>query len=136
MGTGKADAPVATRHSSGGVPGSGREHRVFTAIDDHWRFVVAATVLLLPSGPAVCDAFLAAIARWGAPFEVLNDNGKQFTDKFHQATTQSRSSSSRSACQRSLNSWPLALFENRPPNQDRMGDHSAGLGAGEVPLHR
>ncbi|WP_123028655.1 IS481 family transposase [Mycolicibacterium stellerae] len=61
---------------------SGREHKVLTAIDDHSRFVVAATVLLLPSGPAVCDAFLAAIARWGAPFEVLTDNGKQFTGKF------------------------------------------------------
>ncbi|MGV7796003.1 DDE-type integrase/transposase/recombinase, partial [Mycobacterium kansasii] len=48
----------------------------------HSRFVVAATVLPQPSGPAVCDAFLAAINRWGAPFEVLTDNGKQFTGKF------------------------------------------------------
>ena len=61
---------------------NGREHKVLTAIDDHSRFVVAATLLPLPSGPAVCDAFLAAIARWGAPFEVLTDNGKQFTGKF------------------------------------------------------
>ena len=61
---------------------NGREHKVLTAIYDHSRFVVAATVLPLPSGPAVCDAFLAAIARWGAPFEVLTDNGKQFTGKF------------------------------------------------------
>ena len=60
----------------------GREHKMLTAIDDHSRFVVAATVLALPSGPAVCDAFLAAITRWGAPFEVLTDNGKQFTGKF------------------------------------------------------
>jgi len=29
-----------------------------------------------------CDAFLAAIARWGAPFEVLTDSGKQFTGTF------------------------------------------------------
>jgi transposase InsO family protein len=61
---------------------NGREYKMLTAIDDHSRFVVAATVLPLPSGPAVCDAFLAAIARWGAPFEVLTDNGKQFTGKF------------------------------------------------------
>lgn len=61
---------------------NGRECKVLTAIDDHSRFVVAATVLPLPSGPAVCDAFLAAIARWGTPFEVLTDNGKQFTGKF------------------------------------------------------
>ncbi|CAN5817687.1 IS481 family transposase [soil metagenome] len=61
---------------------NGREHKMLTAIDDHSRFVVAATVLPVPSGPAVCEAFLAAIARWGAPFEVLTDNGKQFTGKF------------------------------------------------------
>ncbi|WP_193045861.1 IS481 family transposase [Mycolicibacterium baixiangningiae] len=61
---------------------NGREHKILTAIDDHSRFVVAATVLPVPSGPAVCDAFLAAIARWGVPFEVLTDNGKQFTGKF------------------------------------------------------
>jgi len=61
---------------------NGREHKMLTAIDDHSRFVVAATVLPVPSGPAVCDAFLAAIARRGAPFEVLTDNGKQFTGRF------------------------------------------------------
>ncbi len=61
---------------------NGREHKMLTAIDDHSRFVVAAAVLPVPSGPAVRDAFLAAIARWGAPFEVLTDNGKQFTGKF------------------------------------------------------
>lgn len=61
---------------------NGREHKILTAIDDHSRFVVAATVLPVPSGPAVCDAFLAAIDRWGAPFQVLTDNGKQFTGKF------------------------------------------------------
>jgi transposase InsO family protein len=42
---------------------NGREHKMLTAIDDHSRFVVAATVLPLPSGPAVCDAFLSAISR-------------------------------------------------------------------------
>ncbi len=43
---------------------NGREHKMLTAIDDHSRFVVAAAVLRQPSGPAVCDAFLAAINRW------------------------------------------------------------------------
>lgn len=61
---------------------NGREHKILTAIDDHSRFVVAATVLPVPSRPAVCEAFLAAIARWGVPLEVLTDNGKQFTGKF------------------------------------------------------
>ncbi|MGV3703609.1 integrase core domain-containing protein [Mycolicibacterium sp. PO1] len=83
MGTRSTDAPVAARHRRRGVClVNGREHKMLTAIDDHSRFVVAATVLPVPSGPAVCDAFLAAIARWGAPFEMLTDNGKQFTSKF------------------------------------------------------
>jgi hypothetical protein len=38
----------------------------------------------------------------------------------------------RGQCQRSLKTRPLALFENRPPNHDRMGDHSARLGADQV----
>ena len=60
----------------------GRECKMLTGIDDHSRFVVAATVLERPSGTAVCEAFIAAMARWGVPFEVLTDNGKQFTGKF------------------------------------------------------
>lgn len=58
---------------------NGREHKILTAIDDDARFVVAATVLPAPSRPAVFAAFLAAIARWGVPFEVATDNGEQFT---------------------------------------------------------
>ena len=61
---------------------NGREHKILTAIDDHSRFVVAATVVPPPSRPAVCDAFLAAITRCGAPFEMLTDNGEQFTGRF------------------------------------------------------
>lgn len=60
----------------------GRECKILTGIDDHSRFVVVATVLEVPSGPAVVDAFIAAMGRWGVPVEVLTDNGKQFTGKF------------------------------------------------------
>jgi len=60
----------------------GRECKILTGIDDHSRFVVVATVLEVPSGPAVVDAFVAAMGRWGVPVEVLTDNGKQFTGKF------------------------------------------------------
>ena len=59
----------------------GRECKILTGIDDHSRFVVIATVLERPSGTAVVEAFLAAMTRWGVPFEVLTDNGKQFTGK-------------------------------------------------------
>jgi len=91
--------PMAARTSSAEHSWStGREHKMLTAIDDHSRFVVAANrICRLPSGPAVCDAFLAAIARWGIPFEVLTDNGKQFTGKFTKAATGRGPSSSGSA---------------------------------------
>jgi transposase InsO family protein len=60
----------------------GRKCKVLTGIDDHARFVVVATVLERPSGSAVCEAFIAGMARCGVPFEVLNDNGKQFAGMF------------------------------------------------------
>ncbi|MDP9847003.1 IS481 family transposase [Streptosporangium lutulentum] len=64
----------------GGVPlADGRECKLVTGIDDHSRFVVIAAVVAVPSGRAVCAAFTAAMRRYGVPFEVLSDNGKQFT---------------------------------------------------------
>lgn len=40
----------------------GRECKMLTGIDDHSRFVVISTVLAVPSGRAVADAFVRAIA--------------------------------------------------------------------------
>jgi transposase InsO family protein len=66
----------------GGVPlADGRECKMVTGIDDHSRFVVVAAVVAVPSGRAVCAAFTAAMRRYGVPFEVLSDNGKQFTGR-------------------------------------------------------
>jgi transposase InsO family protein len=66
----------------GGVPlADGRECKMVTGIDDHSRFVVIAAVVAVPSGRAVCAAFTAAMRRYGVPFEVLSDNGKQFTGR-------------------------------------------------------
>lgn len=66
----------------GGVPlADGRECTTVTGIDDHFRFVVIAAVAAVPSGRAVCSAFTAAMRRYGLPFEVLSDNGKQFTGR-------------------------------------------------------
>jgi hypothetical protein len=59
----------------------GREAKLLTGIDDHSRFVVISAVLASPSGRAVCQGFVAAMRRWGVPFEVLTDNGKQFTGR-------------------------------------------------------
>src|SRR5258707_8716429 len=61
---------------------SGRECKIVTGVDDHSRFCVIATVVLRATGRAVCSAFLAAMAVYGIPEEVLSDNGKQFTGRF------------------------------------------------------
>lgn len=62
----------------GGIPlADGRECKMVTGIDDHSRFIVIAAVVPVPSGRAVC----AAVHRYGVPFEVLSDNGKQFTGR-------------------------------------------------------
>lgn len=69
----------------GGVPlADGRECKMVTGIDDHSRFVVIASVVAVPSARAVCSAFAAAMRRYGVPFEVLTDNGKQFTGRHQQ----------------------------------------------------
>ncbi|MEU9190304.1 IS481 family transposase [Streptomyces sp. NPDC048484] len=57
----------------------GRECKMLTGIDDHSRFLVVSAA---PSGRAVCEAFAAAMRRYGIPSEVLTDNGKQFTGRF------------------------------------------------------
>ena len=62
----------------GGMPlADGREAKMVTGIDDHSRFVVIAAVVAVPSGRAVCDAFTAAMRRYGVPFEVLSDIQRQ-----------------------------------------------------------
>jgi transposase InsO family protein len=59
-----------------------REARIVTGVDDHSRFCVIARVVERATGRAVCLAFSEALRRFGAPEEVLTDNGKQFTDRF------------------------------------------------------
>lgn len=65
----------------GGVPlADSRECKLVTGIDDHSRLVLIAAVAAVPSDRAVCAAFTAAMRRrHGVPFEVLTDNGEQFT---------------------------------------------------------
>ncbi|MFD8376064.1 DDE-type integrase/transposase/recombinase [Streptomyces sp. NPDC059688] len=74
----------------------GRECKMLTGIDDHSRFVVISSVVAVPSARAVCSAFTAAMRRYGVPFEVLTDNGKQFTGR-HTRPSRSKCSSSASA---------------------------------------
>ena len=62
--------------------GEVREGRIVTGVDDHSRFCVMARVVERATGRAICLAFAEALERYGAPEEVLTDNGKQFTDRF------------------------------------------------------
>jgi transposase InsO family protein len=64
------------------VTGELRQARIVTGVDDHSRFCVLARVVERATGRAICLAFAQALERYGAPEEVLSDNGKQFTDRF------------------------------------------------------
>ena len=59
-----------------------RDAKLVTGVDDHSRFCVMAAVVERATSRAVCLAFAQALARFGAPEEVITDNGKQFTDRF------------------------------------------------------
>jgi transposase InsO family protein len=62
--------------------GEVRDGRIVTGLDDHSRYCVLARVVERATGRAVCLAFSEALQRFGAPEEVLTDNGKQFSDRF------------------------------------------------------
>lgn len=68
----------------GGFPlADGTSAKVLTGIDDHSRFCVAARVMARERTRAVCDGLRAAIATFGAPEQILTDNGKVFTGRFN-----------------------------------------------------
>jgi transposase InsO family protein len=61
-----------------------REAKIVTGVDDHSRFCVIAKAMERATGRAVCAALVDALRVFGAPEEILTDNGKQFTDRFGQ----------------------------------------------------
>jgi transposase InsO family protein len=61
---------------------NGAKVKVLTGVDDHSRYCVSAQVMMRATGRAVCRGLAAALGRYGAPEEVLTDNGKQFTGRF------------------------------------------------------
>jgi transposase InsO family protein len=65
---------------------SGGELKIVTGIDDHSRFCVCAQLTPRATARPVCEAFLAAMRRHGAPEQVLTDNGKVFTARFGRGT--------------------------------------------------
>ena len=67
----------------GGFPlADGTCAKALTGIDDHSRMCVAARLMARERTRPVCDGLRAAIAVYGAPQQVLTDNGKVFTGRF------------------------------------------------------
>jgi transposase InsO family protein len=64
------------------APGGVTEAKLVSGIDDHSRYSVIGKVVPRASARAVCTAFMAAMAEYGVPEEVLSDNGRQFTGRF------------------------------------------------------
>jgi hypothetical protein len=61
----------------------GTEVKIVTGIDDHSRFCVIAKAVMRATARPVCLAFVEAMRAYGIPEEVLTDNGKVFTGRFH-----------------------------------------------------
>jgi transposase InsO family protein len=66
----------------------GTSAKCVTGIDDHSRFCVVATVMARERTQRVCEAFAAALRRFGCPEQVLTDNGKVFTGRFNHPPTE------------------------------------------------
>ncbi|MBV9095644.1 MAG: IS481 family transposase [Streptosporangiaceae bacterium] len=62
---------------------SGAEVKIVTGVDDHSRFCVLAKAVMRATARPVCLAFVEAMRVYGIPEEVLTDNGKVFTGRFH-----------------------------------------------------
>ena len=61
----------------------GAEVKIVTGVDDHSRFCVLARAVMRATARPVCWAFVDAMRSYGVPEEVLTDNGKVFTGRFH-----------------------------------------------------
>ncbi len=67
----------------GGFPlADGTSAKALTGVDDHSRMCVCARLMARERTRAVCDGLRAALATYGAPEQILTDNGKVFTGRF------------------------------------------------------
>jgi transposase InsO family protein len=68
----------------GGFPlADGTSVKALTGIDDHSRMCVCAHLMVRERTRAVCDGLRAALGTYGAPEQILTDNGKVFTGRFN-----------------------------------------------------
>ena len=61
----------------------GTKAKVLTGVDDHSRFCISAHVMARESSQNVCRGLAAALRTYGVPGQILTDNGKVFTGRFH-----------------------------------------------------
>ncbi len=61
----------------------GTSAKALTGIDDHSRMCVCARLMARERTRAVCDGLRAAVGSYGAPEQILTDNGKVFTGRFN-----------------------------------------------------
>jgi transposase InsO family protein len=61
----------------------GSHAKALTGIDDHSRFCVSARLMRAERTRAVCDGLAAALRAYGCRVQLLTDNGKVFTGKYH-----------------------------------------------------
>ncbi|QNI07868.1 IS481 family transposase [Mycobacterium kubicae] len=67
----------------GGFPlADGTSAKALTGVDDHSRLCVCARLMARERTRAVCDGLRAALVTYGAPEQILTDNGKVFTGRF------------------------------------------------------
>lgn len=68
----------------GGFPlANGTSAKALTGIDDHSRMCVCARLMVRERTRAVCDGLREALATYGAPEQILTDNGKVFTGRLN-----------------------------------------------------
>jgi transposase InsO family protein len=68
----------------GGFPiVDGTSAKALTGIDDHSLMCVSAQPTSRERTRAVCDGLRAALASYGAPEQILTDNGRVFTGRFN-----------------------------------------------------
>ena len=64
----------------------GTQAKIISGIDDHSRFVICARVVAKATARPTCDALKLVLGRYGAPAQILTDNGKVFTGRFGPGT--------------------------------------------------
>jgi transposase InsO family protein len=60
----------------------GTSAKALTGVDDHSRFCISARLMVKERTQLVCDGLGLALRRFGAPEQILTDNGKVFTGRF------------------------------------------------------